>query len=65
MKPIKPLIVSLCLAIALMFSGAFVTNVYADNDPQNPRPADPPPPRPPSAPPDIIGIIITIIRTTL
>ena len=62
MKPIKSLIVSLCLAIALILSGTFVTNVRAEGtDPQNPRPAEPQP----SPPPDIIRIILTVIGALL
>ena len=65
MKPIKSLIVSLCLAIALMFSGAFVSKVFAeDTDPQDTRSSQQPPPSPPP-PPDIIRIILTVIGTVL
>ena len=63
MKNIKSLIVSLCLAIALMFSGTVGTNVYAE-DPQNP-PTSPQPSTPPSLPPEVIRIIITVIGTLL
>jgi hypothetical protein len=40
MRTIKSRIISLCLVIALAFSGTYVTKVYANDpgDPQNPRP---------------------------
>jgi len=46
MKNIKSLIVSLCLAIALTVSGAYVTKVYADGDPQGPPTSPQPGPQP-------------------
>jgi len=58
MKTIKSRIVSLCLAIALIFSGAYVTKIHASGigDSQGPGPQDsstsPPPQSPPVGSPE-------------
>ncbi len=58
MKNIKMRITSLCLAITLVFSGAFVPKVYADLqgvDPQKPKSA-PMPTSPPEGSPEHCAI---------
>lgn len=50
MKSVKTRIISLCLAITLAFSGAYVPKVYADGDPQGVDPQKPKSAPLPSAP---------------